>query len=65
MIKSPLPQGDDGSPVTEQTEQTLMQTDDPLVEWRGVLELDHEHGTEVLFAKRECIAQGHYLSGAE
>ena len=65
MTKSSQSPGDEGAPVTEQTEQTLMQTGDPLAEWRGVLELDHEHGTEVAFAKRECIAQGHCLSGAE
>jgi len=64
-IQSSQSRGDEGSPVAEQTEQTLIQTEDPLADWRGVLELDHEHGDEVLFAKRECVAQGHCLSGAE
>jgi len=39
---------------------------DPLsAEWRGALEYDRDHGAEVLCAKRECVAQGHSLSGAE
>lgn len=65
MIKSSQSRGDEGSPAADQVEQTLAQTGDPLAEWRGVLELDREHGDEVLMAKRECVAQGHNLSGAE
>jgi len=39
---------------------------DPLsAEWRGALEYDRDHGAEVLCAKKECVAQGHSLSGAE
>jgi hypothetical protein len=39
---------------------------DPLsAEWRGALEYDRDHGAEVLCAKKECVAQGHCLSGAE
>jgi hypothetical protein len=31
----------------------------------GALEYDHDHGDEVLAAKRENAAQGHCLFGAE
>ncbi len=65
MTNSSQSCGDEGSPVAEQIEQTLEQSGDPLMDWRGVLEYDREHGDEVLLAKRECAAQGHYLSGAE
>ena len=44
----------------------MNQSFDPLSpEWRGALEYDHDHGTEVSCAKRECVAQGHFLTGAE
>ena len=67
MTKFSQSRGDEGSPAADQVEQTLAQAgeNDPLAEWRGVLELDREHGDEVLMAKRECVAQGHNLSGAE
>lgn len=39
---------------------------DPLsAAWRGALEYDHDHGTEVSGAKRECMAQGHFFTGDE
>jgi hypothetical protein len=60
---SPQSGGDHGSPATPQMDQA--QPGDPLSEWRGALEYDREHGDEVLTAKRECVAQGHNLSGAE
>lgn len=37
----------------------------PDPEWRGVLELDQDHGHEVLAAKRESAAHGHNLFGNE
>ena len=48
--------------VFESVDETL----DPLsAEWRGALEYDRDHGSEVLCAKRECVAQGHSLTGDE
>lgn len=48
--------------VSESVDETF----DPLsTEWRGALEYDRDHGSEVLCAKKECVAQGHSLNGAE
>jgi hypothetical protein len=48
-----------------QAEQSAEEYSSPLdAQWRGALEYDREHGDEVLCAKRECVAQGHSLSGA-
>lgn len=53
------------APVAEETGEMKELADPRSAEWRGALEYDHDHGTEVSCAKRECVAQGHSLTGAE
>jgi len=53
------------APEAEETGEMEASFDPLSAAWRGALEYDHDHGTEVSCAKRECVAQGHFLTGAE